>query len=76
MKKLIEPLLTRYKANIREKAIKHAKTRILLAGKQVEDFSPDELEIIVKEEEDKIIAQFKEKGALAALAFLGIGWFG
>lgn len=73
---ILQPLLSRYKKTIREKAIKHAKTRIVLAGKKPEDFTPEDLEIIVKEEEDKIIATFKEKGAIAALAFLGIGWFG
>ena len=74
--KILNPVIKRYKHAIREKAIKQAKTRIVLAGKKPEDFSVEDLEVIVKEEEDNIISQFKEKGVIAALAFLGIGWFG
>jgi len=58
---------------VREKAIENAKTRILLNQKKVEDFCDDELEILVKEEEDKIRANFKTKGLYALLALLGIG---
>lgn len=64
---------------IREKAISRAQTRILLAGRQSSEFSEDELETIVKEEEDKLYNTIKEKGLLAALALLGINlffWYG
>ena len=63
------------KAKIRDKAISRSETRILLAGRKVDDFNEDELEIIVKEEEDKIYTSLKEKGLLALIAILGIGWW-
>lgn len=60
------------KQKIREKAISRAKTRIVLAGKKPEDFDEDELEIIVREEEDKIKGSAKEKGLLVLLSLLGL----
>lgn len=57
---------------IREKAISRAKTRIVLAGKVPEDFNEEQLEIIVKEEEDKIKGSAKEKGLLVLLSLLGL----
>ena len=57
---------------IRDKAISRAQTRILLAGKTPEDFNADELEIIVKEEEDKIFGSAKEKGLLVLVSLLGL----
>lgn len=60
--------------SIRSKAISRAETRILLAGKKASDFNEEELEIIVREEEDKIHSSIRGKGVLAALALLGLGW--
>jgi len=57
---------------IRDKAISRAETRILLAGKTPDEFDEIQLEIIVKEEEDKIIGNAKEKGLLALTALLGL----
>lgn len=59
---------------IRNKAIARSETRILIAGRSVEDFTEEELEVIVKEEEDKIYSNIQGKGVLAVLAILGIGW--
>jgi len=74
--KLKAPNVTgRLKGKIRNKAISRAETRILLAGKKTHDFSSDELEVIVREEEDKIYSNLKEKGLLALIAVLGIGWW-
>jgi hypothetical protein len=61
---------------IRDKAIQRAKTRIVLLQKKPEDFEPDELEVIVQEEEAKIFSAIKEKGLLAVLAVLGFNIFG
>ena len=69
-------IFRRYKTALREKAIKRTETRILLVGKTPEDFNPDDLEVVVQEEEEKIKSEIKEKGLLAALALLGISWFG
>ena len=57
---------------IRDKAISRARTRIVLAGKTPEDFDEVQLEIIVKEEEDKIIGSVKEKGLMTLAALLGL----
>ena len=65
----------KYRSFIREKAIQAAKTRIIIAGRNPEDFEPEDLEIVVREEEDKIKASFKEKGLLAVLALFGLNFF-
>jgi len=63
---------SRLREKIRDKAISRAETRILIAGKKAEDFSEDELEIIVREEEQNIYSSIKTKGLLAALSVLGL----
>jgi len=65
----------KYRAYIREKAISAARTRIIVAGRTPEDFSPDDLEIVVKEEEDRIKGTYRDKGLLAVLALFGLSWF-
>ena len=72
--KLPSPI-NRYRHWLREKAISRAQTRILLAGRKVDDFSEEELEIIVREEEDKIVSDIRSKGLLAVLAAFGASWF-
>ena len=57
---------------LRDKAISRAKTRILLAGKETDDFNEEQLEVIVKEEEDKIKSSYKEKGLLVLASLLGL----
>lgn len=74
--KIIKSISNRYKTTIREKAIRQAKARIILTGKTPQDFSADDLEIIVQEEEVKIKSALKDKGLLAALALLGLSLFG
>ena len=74
MKKFPQPIKA-YKSFIREKAISRAQTRILLAGRKAEEFAEHELEIIVREEEDKIKSSIREKGLLAVLVALGFNWF-
>jgi phosphopantothenate synthetase len=69
-------LNNKIKSAIRDKAIDRAKTRIVLMQKKPEEFSPEELEVIVHEEESKIYSAIKEKGLLAILAVLGLNFFG
>lgn len=66
----------KYRQAIRDKAIDKAKVRILLCERDLADFSEEELEIIVQEEDREIYSAIKEKGLLAVLAVLGIGVFG
>ena len=65
----------RYQSALREKAIKRAETRIIIAGRTPEDFSAQDLEIVVQEEEDKLRSEIKEKGILAVLAVFGLSIF-
>ncbi|MCV6626225.1 MAG: hypothetical protein OIF38_09020 [Cellvibrionaceae bacterium] len=60
---------------IRNKAIERARTRILIAGQKPENLPAETLEIVVREEEDKIKSQIKEKGLLFVIASLGLGWW-
>ena len=57
---------------VREKAIKKAETRIMLAGKTPSDFNEAQLESLVKEEEDKIYGSANEKGLLVLASLLGL----
>ena len=72
----LAPLANRYQSIIRNKAIERAKTRVILAGRAPEDFSPDDLEVVVSEEEQKIKSEIRDKGLLAVLALLGLSFFG
>ena len=73
---LIKPRLpTALRKKIRDKAISRTQTRLLIAGRKEEDFSEDELEIIVREEEDKIRSSLREKGLMTLAAALGLGWW-
>lgn len=66
----------KYRSVIREKAINRARTRIVVAGGNPADFNQADLEVVVKEEEDKIKSSIREKGLLAVLALLGLNFFG
>jgi len=46
-----------------------------LAGGNPADFSQQDLEIVVEEEEDKLKSSVREKGLLAVLALFGINFF-
>lgn len=65
----------KYKRYIRDKAIERARTRIIVAGNDPRKLSLEDLEVVVREEEDKIKGSIKEKGLLAVLAMLGLNFF-
>ena len=71
----LDPLTSRYKRAIREKAIQRARTRIVIAGREPEDFSADDLEVVVAEEEQKLKSEIRDKGLLAVLALFGLSLF-
>lgn len=56
---------------IREKAIEKAKEKLMLNGLTVEE-AGDKFEIIVKEEEDKIKSDLKDKSLIGMIAALGL----
>jgi hypothetical protein len=65
----------KYKRYIRNKAIERARTRIIVAGNDPQKLSQQDLEVVVREEEDKIKGSIKEKGLMAVLALLGLNLF-
>jgi len=73
---VITYLPKKYRTMVREKAISRARTRIVIAGGRPEEFSSEDLEVIVREEEDKIKGSIKEKGVMAILALLGLNFLG
>ena len=69
---LKESVQDKYRSRIRERAITQAKARIALSERKFEDFSEDELEIIVKDEEEKVKRSLKQTGVVALLITLGL----
>jgi hypothetical protein len=65
----------KYKSYVRDKAIERARTRIIVAGNDPRKLSQQDLEVVVREEEDKIKGSIKEKGLLAVLALFGLNLF-
>jgi hypothetical protein len=61
----------RISASLREKAIKEVKVKIALTNKSIDEFEPDELEFLVKEEEEKLKALYKDSLGVLLLAYLG-----
>lgn len=57
---------------IREKAILATKARLAENHKSFDDFSDEELDIIITDEERKIVDDLKTKSLVAALAILGL----
>ncbi|MCH2189899.1 MAG: hypothetical protein MK188_03110 [Gammaproteobacteria bacterium] len=66
----------KYRSFVREKAIDRARTRIIVAGNDPRKMSQQDLEVVVREEEDKIKSSIRERGLLAVLALLGLNLFG
>ena len=66
----------KYRSFVREKAIDRARTRIIVAGNDPKKMSQQDLEVVVKEEEDKIKGSIRERGLLAVLALLGLNFLG
>ena len=62
----------RVRLALREKAIEKAKARIALAGRRISEIEKSDLELIVKDEEDKIKETYKGLAGIGLLAFLGL----
>lgn len=60
------------KLKIREKAILSTKARLAENHKSFDDYSDEELEIIILDEENKIKDDLKTKSLVGALAILGL----
>ncbi len=60
---------------IRKKAILATKARLAENHKSFDDYGDDELEVIISDEERKIIDDLKTKSLVVALAALGLNFF-
>ena len=65
-------ILDKYKSKVRERAITQAKARIALSEKKMEDFTEEELEIIVADEEENVKRSLKQSAVVAILITLGL----
>jgi len=74
-KNKINAVLEKYEHLIRERAIAQAKAKIASNGKEIKDFTEEQLEIIVVEEEYQIKSKLKNSTFMSVLAFFGLATF-
>jgi hypothetical protein len=67
-----QTIIEKYSSVIREKAIEQAKVEIALAGKRITDYDEDQIEVIVKDQEDKIVKKYKNSSLVVLLLIFGI----
>ena len=60
---------------LRQKALLRTQARLIESGVDITKLKDEELEIIIADEEDKLIGEYKSKGLLALLALFGISVF-
>ncbi len=68
-----DKLTAKYRRTLREKAIAQAKIEIALAGKKIGDYDQEQLEVIVKAEETKVLQKYRNSAFVLFLLALGIG---
>ncbi len=64
-----------FRIRLRERALLRTRARLVESAVEIEKLSDEELEIIIRDEEDKLLGEYKSKGLIALLALLGISWF-
>ncbi len=74
IKRLPQKSKEKIRLRLREKAIMRTRARLIESRVDIEDLSDEELEIIIKDEEDKLMDDYKTKGLIALLALLGLSW--
>ena len=60
------------KTKLREKALLRTKARLVENGIDINDLDEEELEIIIKDEEDKLIDNYKTNSIVVLAALLGV----
>lgn len=70
-----KPVQRKVATAIRRKAIKSTKARLAVHHQKLEDYSDEELEVIIEDEERKIIDSLKTKSLLVILSILGLSLF-
>ncbi len=74
MRKLSGEYREKIRLRLREKAILRTKARLIENRIEIDELSDEEIEVVIKDEEDKILDEYKTKGIIALLALLGISW--
>ncbi|WP_456403995.1 hypothetical protein [Hydrogenimonas sp.] len=74
IKNLPERSRRKLRLKLREKAIMRTRARLIENRVDIDDLSDEELEVIIRDEEDKLLDEYKTKGLIALLALLGISW--
>ena len=74
-KKNIDKLIAKSSELIRDRAIAQAKAKIAANGKDIANFTEEQLEIIVAEQEYQIKSNIKKSTFMSVLAFFGIAYF-
>ena len=64
----IEKQTNKVKQKVRNKAVKNAETALILAGRKLNDLTPEEWEHIVAEEEIAVWEKYKKGGLISAVA--------
>ena len=72
---LPEDTREKIRLKIRARAIENTKVTIILAQKDINTFSEEDLEIIIADEERKIIDKMKSMSVMGVLAFFGVSLF-
>jgi hypothetical protein len=75
MTKAKDTLLAKYRTRIREHAIINAKKQLALRGITPGELEPDELEILVYDEEVKLRGKLKNYSLAALITALTLGHF-
>ena len=65
----------KFYARVREKALLRTRARLIESGMDIQKLSDEDLEVIIADEEDKLIGEYKSRGLVALLAMLGISLF-
>ena len=62
----------RYKKIVRDKAIKNFENELKIRQKKISDFSDDEIEVLIAEEERKVMSKIKISAFTSILAVFGV----
>jgi len=71
----IKYMQDKYKKFVRARAIKNFEMELKIRQKKISDFTDDEIEVLIAEEERKIRSNHGKGGIKVALASVGLGWF-
>lgn len=72
LKKAPQAVKDKYNIQVREKAIERVKKKIIDAEKTIDDYSDDEMEAMIAEEQGRLDDDFKQSILTALLVAAGI----